>query len=206
MSTLTPKAEKTRNRILQTADELFYLHGYHATGLDAIIGQAGITKGNFYYYFKSKEALAVEVLEWHFRQTQAEVKDALSGRSLSPLETLFVLLKVIQDRQYKQHEEGNLCGCFFGNFTLELSSDSQLVRQKLDSIFSRYRETFSSLLEKAKTQGEIDEDLNPEAEAEMILSVVEGALLLDKARQAPAALDQAIRFLESHFSATHPSG
>lgn len=203
MSSLSPKAAATREKILRTADDLFYLRGYNATGLDAIIGQAGITKGNFYYYFKSKEVLAVEVIEWHFAETQTEVQAAIAGTALSPMETLFTILNVILTRQVKQFSKGNICGCFFGNFTLELSNESALVRNKLDTIFSRYRETFEGLLTKAKSIGEIDNDVNPEREAEMTLSMIEGALLLDKARQQPKALAQAINFLEKHFLKTH---
>jgi len=205
MSSLSPKATATRDKILRTADDLFYRRGYNATGLEAIIGQAGITKGNFYYYFKSKEILAVEVLEWHYEQATLETREALSGKELSALETLFTILNVILERQKRQYKEGNICGCFFGNFTLELSNDSAIVRNKLDSIFSRYRETFTDLLTKAKSHGEIDSELSPEQEAEMTLSMVEGALLLDKARQQPKALAQAIIFLEKHFSKAHLS-
>ncbi len=200
MNALSAKATATREKILRTADELFYLHGYNATGLDAIIGAAGVTKGNFYYYFKSKELLAVEVIEWHFDKVQAEVRSALAGKRIGPLERLFTVLDVILQRHKTQYEKGNICGCFFGNFTLELSTDSHLVRKKLDSVFSRYRQLFSGLLDEAMQLGEIDKHLEPEDEAETILSLVEGALLLDKARQAPKALEQAIQFLKTHLN------
>jgi len=200
MNALSAKATATREKILRTADELFYLHGYNATGLDAIIGAAGVTKGNFYYYFKSKELLAVEVIEWHFDKVQAEVRSALAGKRIGPLERLFTVLDVILQRHKAQYEKGNICGCFFGNFTLELSTDSHLVRKKLDSVFSRYRQLFSGLLDEAMQLGEIDKHLEPEDEAETILSLVEGALLLDKARQAPKALEQAIQFLKTHLN------
>ncbi len=199
MNALSAKATATREKILRTADELFYLHGYNATGLDAIIGAAGVTKGNFYYYFKSKELLAVEVIEWHFEKVQAEARVALAGKPIGPLERLFTVLGVILKRHKAQYEQGNICGCFFGNFTLELSTDSHLVRNKLDTVFSRYRELFSGLLEEAMRQGEVDERLDPDSEAEILLSLIEGALLLDKARQEPKALEQAIQFSRTHL-------
>ena len=200
MKPRSAKATATREKILRTADELFYLHGYNATGLDAIINKAGITKGNFYYYFKSKEALAVKVLEWHFDQVQQETQAMLQQKKRTPLETLFAILDSIQSRQQQQFSAGNICGCFFGNFTLELSSDSTLVRNRLDTIFSRYRESFAALLTQAQTAGEVPKVLDTETEAEMILSLVEGALLLDKAKQEPVALPRAIQFLQTHLS------
>lgn len=200
MKQLSAKANATREKILQTASDLFYLHGYNATGLDAIIRQAGITKGNFYYYFKSKEALAVEVLEWHFDKVQQETREFLSRKKRSALETLFAILESMQTRQKQQHEAGNICGCFFGNFTLELSSDSAVVQAQVNTLFSRYRKTFAELIASAQTAGEVATTLNPEEEAEMVLSLVEGALLLDKARQQPKAYPQSIRFLKTHLT------
>ncbi|MGV6857742.1 MAG: TetR/AcrR family transcriptional regulator [bacterium] len=200
MKSLSAKGVATKEKILRTADELFYLHGYNATGLDAIIGSAGVTKGNFYYYFKSKEALAVDTLDWHFDTTKAEIQASLATKKIGPRDTLFAVLDVIRDRQQRQNEAGHLSGCFFGNFTLELSTNSSKVREKLDSIFSHYRKTFAELITLAQQQGEVSPHLDPAKEAQMVLSLVEGALLLDKARQAPQALDDAISFLKTHLS------
>lgn len=199
MSPPSNKAAATKQRILKAANQLFYVHGYNATGLDAIINQAGITKGNFYYYFKSKEILATAVLEWHFEQITKETQDLLQAKNLTPLSTLFAILDAIEARQFSQYGEGAVCGCFVGNFTLEMSTDSEQVRAKVNSIFKRYLENFSNLLEQAKTTGEIPKSINPDEEASMILSLVEGALLLDKANQRPKAITQAIKFIKTHL-------
>ncbi len=135
MNALSAKAAATREKILRTADELFYLRGYNATGLDATIGAAGVTKNNFYYYVKSKEQLAVEVIEWHFDKVQAEMRSALSSKRTGPLERLFTILDVILTRHKAQYTQGHICGCLFGNFTLELSTDSRLARKKLNDVF-----------------------------------------------------------------------
>jgi len=195
MSPATPKAEATRNRILQAADRLFYRHGYHATGLDAIIREAGVTKGNFYYYFESKEALALAVLEWHFELTSQETRTLLDEQKAGPLDSLFLMLEGIAGRQHAQADEGALCGCLFGNFTLEMSADSDPVRRKVASIFDRYRKTIASLLRQARKAGELPAEIDPDSQAHVILSLIEGAILLDKSRQRIEALPKAIDFL-----------
>ncbi len=198
----TPKAEATRNRILEAADRLFYRHGYHATGLDAIIREAGITKGNFYYYFKSKEALAIAVLEWHYELTSREMAAQLADKALSPLEAVFAMLDGIAGRQLAQAEQGAICGCLFGNFTLEMSTDSDPVRHKVGEIFERYRKTIARLLRQARNAGEIGANIDPDAEAQVILSLLEGAILLDKANQRQEALPRAIDFLRRTLPVT----
>ncbi len=201
MSKASPKAEATRNRILEAADRLFYRHGYHATGLDAIIREAGITKGNFYYYFKSKEELALAVLEWHFELTSRETRRLLAERNTGPLDSLFAMLEGIAGRQFEQAGQGAICGCLFGNFTLEMSADSDAVRDKVADIFERYRKTIASMLRRASNAGEIAPTVDPDSQAHVILSLIEGAILLDKANQKPEALPRAIEFLRATLAA-----
>ncbi|HOK66993.1 MAG TPA: TetR/AcrR family transcriptional regulator [Anaerohalosphaeraceae bacterium] len=54
---------QTRLSILNAAGNLFSRHGYCATSLDDILNAAGITKGAFYHYFKSKEEICSVLLE-----------------------------------------------------------------------------------------------------------------------------------------------
>ena len=198
MPTLSDKATATRLKILQAAGKLFFKHGYTATGLDRIIKEAGITKGNFYYYFKSKEALAIAVLDWYFEKTTTETK-AIMQHGKTPLDTLFLALDSILSREQEQYDDGNICGCFFGNLTLEMSINSDSVRHKVHEIFSQYRGLFSQLLKQAKDQQEIAKSINADEPAELILSMAEGAMILDKARQQPVALPRAINFLKTYL-------
>ena len=52
----------SRERIIATANELFYRQGYHQTGINQIIEESGVAKATFYSNFKSKEELCVEYL------------------------------------------------------------------------------------------------------------------------------------------------
>lgn len=57
------KGEHNREKIVEAADRLFYEHGYNSTSLKAIADITGIPKGNFYFYFKSKDELLKAVIE-----------------------------------------------------------------------------------------------------------------------------------------------
>ncbi len=54
--------EKTREKLITVANELFYEHGFHAVGLDQILDRVGVTKTTFYNHFESKDALVIAVL------------------------------------------------------------------------------------------------------------------------------------------------
>lgn len=80
----------TREKILDTATRLFYLKGYHATGLNLIIKESGAPKGSLYYHFPNgKEQLAIEAIEvskkavgqsiMHFLNTHENAVDAIQA-------------------------------------------------------------------------------------------------------------------------------
>src|SRR5680860_271150 len=55
--------ERSMNRLIQAAFELFVIRGYHATSLETIASKAGLTKGSVYFYFGSKEKLILHMFE-----------------------------------------------------------------------------------------------------------------------------------------------
>jgi TetR/AcrR family transcriptional repressor of nem operon len=73
----TQRRAETRQRILAAAGALFREHGIDATGVDAVMKQAGLTHGGFYLHFASKEALAAEVSQY-LLATAADRWQALS--------------------------------------------------------------------------------------------------------------------------------
>ena len=198
---LSDKALATRQRILSAATELFYLQGYNATGLDQVITKAGVTKGNFYYHFKSKESLAVATLDWQFDLISKELKNNVFNKNHSALSTLLTLLQFMSSRQKQQHKEGFICGCYFGNFTLELSTASQQVRNKVSHIFQQYVEIIESLLKQAQEANEIPDTINPSQFSPIIMAQIEGAIMLDKAQQQPEHVDSAVSFIKQLLTA-----
>src|SRR6202040_2717357 len=62
MATKTAKRPSARERLLAASDELFYRHGVHSTGIDAVIEKAGVAKGSLYYIFGGKDELVAAYL------------------------------------------------------------------------------------------------------------------------------------------------
>jgi AcrR family transcriptional regulator len=84
--------ELRRSEILDQAFALFLSRGYDHTSLNDIIAEAGISKGAFYHYFPSKEALLAALADRFARKTLAELEDVLNDRELDPLERLNAFL------------------------------------------------------------------------------------------------------------------
>src|SRR5687768_4545275 len=67
-----------RDRLIDTAIDLFYQHGFHAVGLDRVIAETGVTKTTFYKHFESKDDLIVAAIErrdaWESRAWERAVR------------------------------------------------------------------------------------------------------------------------------------
>ena len=108
--------ESTRERLIQTAHELFYREGFHAVGLDRILGEVGVTKTTFYNHFESKDQLIVEVVREHDRWWREKLCAMLRERGgdnpRSQLKVVFeVLDEVMSSDEYH--------GCIFINVAVE---------------------------------------------------------------------------------------
>ncbi|NUS21009.1 MAG: TetR/AcrR family transcriptional regulator [Mesorhizobium sp.] len=84
--------ELRREELLDHAQALFMTHGYDRASLNDVIAAAGVSKGAFYHYFASKEALLEALAERFARQALAGVQDVLGDPDLDPLGRLNALL------------------------------------------------------------------------------------------------------------------
>ncbi|WP_296742294.1 TetR/AcrR family transcriptional regulator [Mesorhizobium sp.] len=91
--------ELRREELLDHAQALFLTHGYDKASLNDVIAAAGFSKGAFYHYFPSKEALLEALAERFARQALAGVQTVLDDPDLDPLARLNALLA--QTRQAK---------------------------------------------------------------------------------------------------------
>jgi AcrR family transcriptional regulator len=85
-------ALQTRQRILESAYELFYRNGFARVGVDVIAAGAGVTKRTLYYHFASKDALLASVLELHHELALARIRkwgEARTGDLETLLDSLF---------------------------------------------------------------------------------------------------------------------
>lgn len=176
-----------REAILNAGLRVMFQSGYQGTGVRDICAAAGAPQGSFTNHFRSKEAFARDVLDRYFANVQTAVNEALNDKSLSPRQRLRRYLEIISGRlegdQWRR-------GCLIGDFSLEASSQSDLLRERLQEIFHEWRTPFAACIAEAQTAGEIDSKFDPVDLAEFLLASWEGAILRMKVERAPAALDR----------------
>src|SRR5260370_5451467 len=86
-----------RDQLLETAWQLFYRDGYHATGIDRILTKAGVAKMTLYKHFRSKEELILAVLEKRSGQFRESVFDFIDAKKRHPERYLLVGFDLLDD-------------------------------------------------------------------------------------------------------------
>jgi TetR/AcrR family transcriptional regulator, transcriptional repressor for nem operon len=175
-----------REDLLNAGLKVMFRSGYTGASVRDICEEAGVPLGSFTNHFRSKEAFAEEVLERYFAHLKELVKQALDDKSLAPRLRLKRYLEIISgllaDDKWKR-------GCLIGDFSLE-SSQSKLLREKLEAIFQEWRAPFASCIAEAQSAGEIESTFDAMDLAEFLLASWEGAILRMKVECGPAALDR----------------
>ena len=175
-----------RDDILNAGQKVMFRSGYTGATVRDVCAAAGAPHGSFTNHFRSKEAFAKEVLDRYFANLRSYVKTALDDKSRTPRQRLKRYLDIISgvlaDDKWNR-------GCLIGDFSLE-SSQSKLLRQRLEAIFQEWRAPFAACIREAQAIGEIDSTFDPMDLAEFLLASWEGAILRMKVERSPAALER----------------
>ncbi|CAN7354357.1 TetR/AcrR family transcriptional regulator [Bosea sp. LjRoot237] len=125
----------TRDLIVETADRLFYENGFDHTSFADIAGPVGISRGNFYYHFKSKDEILDAVIERRLANTAtmlaawAEGDENPAGRIRSFIDML--IANRVKIMAY---------GCPVGTLCNELAKLDHLARPRAGEIFTLFRD------------------------------------------------------------------
>ena len=198
MATLSSKGAETKLRIICTAADLFHKQGLHATSPDEIIEASQTGKGQFYYYFKSKEGLIHEVLMWHLEA----IRDGASPINYN--------INSWQDLEgwFNSHIElqktfGMMRGCPFGTAANEVTEGEELARQDLERIFEAIKSRLAAFFTREKAQRRLARDVNEETLADFSIATIQGAMLIGKLRRssedAEAIVREALAHIRSYF-------
>jgi AcrR family transcriptional regulator len=155
-----------RTRILKAARELFYRHGLHTIGVDAVAEAAGTNKTTLYRHFASKDELIAECLREFGREVEiawTQTEQAHAGR---PRDQLLAWLRVIA--VYKTSETDR--GCALANAAVELPDTNHPARRVIEALKSRHRTLIVELCCRAGLR-------DPELLADELFLLCEGARL-----------------------------
>lgn len=155
-----------RDQLVEHALNLFYQHGFHATGIDLIIATAQVSKKTLYNHFKSKEELIIATLEKRDRDFQAFLITGIEQRATMPIEKLTAVFDVL-DLWFNQ---ASFSGCMFIN----ASAEYPLFNDPCHQVCSQHKKAIAdyilSLAQAAKFQ-------NAERLTKQLMLIIEGAIV-----------------------------
>jgi AcrR family transcriptional regulator len=143
------RRQTARERILDTAYELFSRHGTRAVGVDRIIAECGIAKMTLYRNFASKDDLILAFLECREeRWTRAWLQAEAERRGASPAQRLLAIFDTFEGWFAREDFEG----CSFINVMLEIGDGEDPVRQASVRYLEHIRVFVAGLAEEAGIQ------------------------------------------------------
>jgi TetR/AcrR family transcriptional repressor of nem operon len=173
------RTSDAKQKILGAARSLIEGRGYSALGVAEICKAAGVPKGSFYYFFESKESLALAVVDEHWAAQKRDWERVLGGTD-KPLERLRRLFEETEAGQRAVQDGcGTVSGCLFGNLTLELSNQTEAVRLRLQEIFEAQVDMVESVIAEARRRGDVSAIDTREA-SRAVVAQLEGQVMFAK--------------------------
>ena len=177
-------------RLVSAASTLMYTRGYNSVGVAEICSAAGVNKGSFYYFFDSKEALAVEALDRSWAWMRSTIHErSLEDPTKGGLDAIGEYGNRLADGlEQREAESGRVPGCVFGNFAVELSTQNENIRARVSARFDEMVESASLAIVRSIELGEISPTTDVDQAARDVITLMEGLMVLAKARRDPDLL------------------
>jgi TetR/AcrR family transcriptional repressor of nem operon len=99
------------------------------------------------------------------------------------------LLAFFQETLRSQTEGGCKAGCLLGNLAAEITDENPGIQQEIAETFLELKQIMAGAITRGQTSGELRRDFQADAAAEFLISVMEGSILVAKARRDPAAIE-----------------
>jgi len=196
MKTKFLRGAETRERIIRTAADLFHKQGARATSPDEIIDASRTGKGQFYYYFGSKEGLVHEVLQTYLEEIKTNSSRVnYEINSWRDLEKWFTT-QIDSQKKYEMTR-----GCPFGTLGNEVTDGDELIRQDLSLIFEVIKNKLAAFFVKEKATGRLAKRADPEHLADFCIAAIQGGMLMGKIRRSSQTVEAIVQETLQHLKA-----
>ncbi|WP_338353181.1 TetR/AcrR family transcriptional regulator [Thalassolituus oleivorans] len=142
----------TRNRIVAEADRLFYEQGFEHTSFAQIAEALGISRGNFYYHFKTKDEILEAVISHRLDSTNAMLDNwELEGKTPADRIKSFINILVVNKAKITRY------GCPVGTLCTELTKLNHPAQSHSNKLFSLFRTWLCRQFEQLNRINDADE-------------------------------------------------
>jgi TetR/AcrR family transcriptional repressor of nem operon len=196
-STTSKGGTDTREKLVRTAERLMLRDGYSATRVDDVIRKAGLSKGSFYHFFDSKEALGLAALERYYADRVGRLAAGTYATETDPLRRAHGFLK------HASHVAADLwsTGCLLANLAADAAGSSRVISNALKRRTSELRALLADLLGPFATPEITAADL-----ADQFLVCMEGSIVLARIYDDPTYLRRGLEHFRGYLERAEDRG
>src|ERR1700756_815900 len=189
------KGEQTRQRIIAPAASLFNRHRYQGGSLQDLMKATGLEKGGIYRHFSSKEELAALAFDhaWHEAVEARQQKMDIIGNNVEKLKQLIT--------NFVEKRPSIPGGCPLLNTAVDADDGNALLREHARKALKGWRQRMESMIDDGIQAKEIRRGVDGRRVANLIISSLEGALMISRLERNDEALRGAAAHLHSYIEA-----
>ncbi|MCU0465145.1 MAG: TetR/AcrR family transcriptional regulator [Anaerolineae bacterium] len=193
------KSEHTRAVILAQAAELFNINGYSGTSMSDIMRATGLEKGGIYNHFPGgKEELAVAAFDYAYRLIRLKFVQTLRAAGKRPSDKLLVAVTFHMTMIKDPVIAG---GCPILNTAIESDDTSPALKAAALAALEEWHTSLRDLAARAEERGELRLPMPPDALANLLISALEGAVMVSKLRGTARPLREVIHYWQTVLEA-----
>ena len=190
------KGEATRREIIEKAAPIFNQKGFEGASLSALMKATGLEKGGIYRHFESKEQLAAEAFDYAWK-TAMDRRLADTEKIQNSLDRLKQIV-----RNFREKREGLVPGgCPLLNTAIDSDDGNPILRARARRALQSWLDQIETIVLSGKKNGEVRADVDGKELASLVVSALEGGLMLRRLQKNDAPLAAVCRHLEEYFEA-----
>lgn len=190
----------TRDKILTQSRALILENGFSGTSIDHILERTGITKGAFFYHFKTKNVLAKALIEEFAKEDIGHMKEALKATEHLKGDALGRLLAFIQlfiDMMSDLTEPPP--GCLYASYLNETNKFDQELRDFISTTILVWRNTLELLISDVIKENNVRIKADIPSLADLITVIFEGSYVVSKAVNEPDLTAKQLQHLKNYI-------
>jgi TetR/AcrR family transcriptional repressor of nem operon len=177
---------RTRTLIMDAAQDLVLQQGFAATSIDQILARTGITKGAFFYHFKSKADLALALVERYAALDVEHLErtlDRAERLTRDPLQEVLIFVGLLQEEAHALTEP--FAGCLYASYCYEAQLFDERTFGVVRAGMQDWRARFAAKVQAALDRHPPRLPATADELAGMILAIFEGSFVLAKILAEP---------------------
>ncbi len=200
VSLIMPKdGNKTRIKILDETTQLVLENGFAGTTIDQILARTQITKGAFFYHFKSKALLGLRLMEHFAEKDMAALEASVKATAHDdPKARLISFVQWFIDEFAELQTPYD--GCLYASYVYEPEQFDQEIKDIVANAILRWREVLVEMLEKAEAANGAKITYDANSLADHFTVIMEGSFITSKALNDPALTSNQLKHYQNYLN------